>query len=842
MAFPKQDHFALLAVIGFLVSSLCLDQKSLASDEILSECICWCLILLGGKIFLRVKKVEPRPFNASKLNLLAFSTTLLCLVAFLQRASITSLAPLLCPIAIAIEEGRRYLPVYNVAEGEKQALSKIKFSTLSVYLYAFITTVILLQHDSVHSFRLNVCWLLAQFLLYRTWSQRVSPGTEDKTDNFTILHTATELATFVTCVTVPLAVLWWQNVPSIPHVAVVSILKAARWMAVIVLVHEYKLSLMAWSTVFTTCTKAIFIFPSGLYADVFLVGGALGALGSIWAILPRSDVKRWAVLAFVLFPIWGFTHENNLGSKISTAWPGNTAALPQPSVPGEKIWADAQHPIYRLAEQARTRFDETESRQSKSLKEAVAEYKKRYGRAPPPGFDAWYEFAIKNEVTWIDEYDILTKSFEPFWQLPSRVLRDHVEQAKKASRFNVLSVKNQKAKLKDGSFQHAQIVELLSPALHLLPDFDAVLNEMDEPRILPPYDVLHKPPPQNQKALESEKIQPVWWGKQEQQVVWESATLSCPPTSPARNAQLDSGVTRKMAPFVENLAEAQDICLWPAASSLHHGFLSSPSSFEFTHSLVPSFATARISTFRDLMIPSSYYFQGDISVYDESKDSAWENKKDQIYWVGTGTGGHWHHGSWRYGHRQRFVNFTNFADADIQLLDGATTPGQWKPVKAKMSAVMDKFHVKFSQFIQCDDSDCKEQAEFFGKAQRDSEGSSSTYKVLYNLDGNSFSGRYYRYLKSNSVVFMQALFQEWHDDRILPWVHFVPISVALDDLPETSRYLLDDPEGKKIAERIARDSRVWARKTLRPIDMTAAYLRAFLEYARLLDENRDALV
>jgi hypothetical protein len=114
-----------------------------------------------------------------------------------------------------------------------------------------------------------------------------------------------------------------------------------------------------------------------------------------------------------------------------------------------------------------------------------------------------------------------------------------------------------------------------------------------------------------------------------------------------------------------------------------------------------------------------------------------------------------------------------------------------------------------------------------------------SYKVLYNLDGNSFSGRYYRFLKSNSLVFMQAVFKEWHDDRIIPWVHFVPISLGMEELPEATRYLLQDPEGQVLAKRIADEGRDWSRKTLRKADLSAAYLRAFLEYARVIDDNRD---
>ena len=71
---------------------------------------------------------------------------------------------------------------------------------------------------------------------------------------------------------------------------------------------------------------------------------------------------------------------------------------------------------------------------------------------------------------------------------------------------------------------------------------------------------------------------------------------------------------------------------------------------------------------------------------------------------------------------------------------------------------------------------------------------------------------------------MQNLFREWHEDRLIPWVHYVPISLGMEELPETVRYLLKDPEGQRIASRIAKESRHWARWILRPVDLSAALL------------------
>lgn len=50
---------------------------------------------------------------------------------------------------------------------------------------------------------------------------------------------------------------------------------------------------------------------------------------------------------------------------------------------------DARHPIPQLLELGEKRWEEMLERQSTTLGEAVQEYRKRYGREPPKGFDVW---------------------------------------------------------------------------------------------------------------------------------------------------------------------------------------------------------------------------------------------------------------------------------------------------------------------------------------------------------------------------------------------------------------------------------------------------------------------
>lgn len=450
-------------------------------------------------------------------------------------------------------------------------------------------------------------------------------------------------------------------------------------------------------------------------------------------------------------------------------------------------------------------------------------------------------------MPFIDEYDFMTHSLDPYWHVSPKVLRDYVEQASSmpsaSSRLAILEIKDRQANLRNGNHQHGQLVRLLQPVMEFLPDVRMLLNNLDEPRVIVPHDVLSLPLPtkspttQNLDGLTGQTASFSFTDLGHQKP-FDTIILSCPADSPVRSASTQAGQPTPNIPFISNITDARDVCQSPASIADQHGLLNSPGTFLFTHQLVPIACTGKISTFQDVVFPSSYYFQDDVSDYDASWDRPWEEKEDVVYWRGSGTGGQWHGGSWHHGHRQRFVDFANSPGQEVQLMKQQKPAGPWTTYQSTLGEMGDLFKANFSTFIQCDYRDCSEQREHFHEAPRDTLKDSYSYKILHSVDGNSFSGRLYRFLGSNSLVFVQNLFLEWHEDRLIPWVHYVPISIGMEELAETTRYLLKDPEGQQIAARIAKDSQDWSRKVLREVDMSAALFRILLEYSRLLQDDR----
>jgi len=113
------------------------------------------------------------------------------------------------------------------------------------------------------------------------------------------------------------------------------------------------------------------------------------------------------------------------------------------------------------------------------------------------------------------------------------------------------------------------------------------------------------------------------------------------------------------------------------------------------------------------------------------------------------------------------------------------------------------------------------------------------YKFLPDVDGNSYSARWRSFLRSTSTPLKATIYAEWHDDRLTPWVHFVPFDSSYMDIYGVVDYFLRGHDAE--ARRIADEGRDWAEAVLRNEDMVVYVWRLLLEYARVVDDKRDVL-
>ncbi len=258
--------------------------------------------------------------------------------------------------------------------------------------------------------------------------------------------------------------------------------------------------------------------------------------------------------------------------------------------------------------------------------------------------------------------------------------------------------------------------------------------------------------------------------------------MSCPPESPARvleeGEQADdiSHYGLSDLGFIYNVTAMSDVCLTPSLKETY-GFFDRPNAFNVVHDLFPIFSQSKISSYADILYPSPWYWYEKVA-YDESKDVDWAYKQDQLYWRGSTTGGFSRNGGWRRQHRQRFVQKINAADQALILANRGTEQAPlWETKEVPRSDYKGITDVYFSHIGQCDPGDCLAQKEFFTIKSHADQQHAWKYKYLLDIDGNAFSGRFYAFLKSRSLVYKLAVFREWHLDWLKPWAHYIPLSL-----------------------------------------------------------------
>ena len=521
------------------------------------------------------------------------------------------------------------------------------------------------------------------------------------------------------------------------------------------------------------------------------------------------------------------------------------------------------HPVPRLVHDAQQAFNATLARQSNSLDEAIAEYHRRYGMPPPPYFDKWYEFATERETVLIDEFDTIYHALLPFWGVRPDAIRSRVTEDLGFENF-MMGVRVQNGTPSfltegQGDFQASATMEIMSMFGKWLPDMDLAFNTHDEPRVVVPHEELHRMAvkgreAQHQLQLNRKKmkngfsntpVNPInnltttRYNNIERQETWLYSRLSCPPDTPVKDLDgnaPDNSSAYAIEPlgFVYNQTAASDMCLSP---SLRHrlGVFERPNSFKLTNELAPVFSMSRPSSFQDIVVPSPFYYK-QVASYDGALDVPWDQKIPQVYWRGSPSGGHSRGGSWRNLQRQWIVGHLTHPENTKHVLQEtrgsacSTSGGQgWKVREVNGTEMQQSFSLGFFRISDCDE-DCLEEEEYFPIMPLEPQEEAWRHRYLLDMDGHAYSGRFYALMRSSSLPMKVTFFREWHDNVLVPWVHYVPFNKDAYEIPELVRFFENDHAGRDIAKSIAEEGQKWAQKVLRNQDMEVYMFRLLLEY------------
>ncbi|KAF8624337.1 hypothetical protein AX17_007165 [Amanita inopinata Kibby_2008] len=486
----------------------------------------------------------------------------------------------------------------------------------------------------------------------------------------------------------------------------------------------------------------------------------------------------------------------------------------------------AQHPIPKLMEDAEAQFKKKLNSQSKTLKAAVAEYKRRYKRNPPKGFDEWFRFAVQNNVKMVDEYNGLMEDLEPFWAISGEELRRRSRQVAALPSIDLVLIEDGEAKavsvLKDG-FYHMEanaradgFAQMLHRFVKKLPDMAFPVNAIAEGRVLVPWEYRAYPNTTLQDSsggIETMLGGPFRhdWGNDGS--VWEAWRRTCDPSSSARRlySSLRNFTTKANNyfssgnggpggdfKFVRDTSTQLDFCAYPHAHYMQGHFFSD---WRTIPALYPVFSPAKARGFMDIRIPSHYYY-GSTPSYTYGWDSVnlelkdvdtmevpWEKKIDKIFWRGATTGGGSHPPGFapRY-QRHRFLRMasdTSDTNRSVTYADPPTSSTNFVTTQVAVDKlnheIMDTAFTKaVSPGSYPGGLEAMEAAHRFGDAVP--LGQHWSYRYLVDLDGMSYSGRFMAFLASDSVPIKSTVYKEFYSDWIQPWVHFIPLSTSYKEI------------------------------------------------------------
>ncbi|KAJ7270187.1 glycosyl transferase family 90-domain-containing protein [Mycena rebaudengoi] len=449
---------------------------------------------------------------------------------------------------------------------------------------------------------------------------------------------------------------------------------------------------------------------------------------------------------------------------------------------------------------ARLSIDALYARQSSTIEQATARYSLKTGRSPPPRYKQWFNFA-KEKSCLIDDYDQIHRDFEPFYQLADDdplffqrmidIASDMMKEDPKE--MATIVIKDGAAQMLDNrpsAGYYDTWPTTFAKLSEYLPDMTFLINGRDEPRVVFNY----REPDVRKHALEvTEKV---------------PFGVLPHPTSDFFRDRSGCDILRRPVGFTTTAND--DSSFFICSGSQQKGY---------TVDFFPMLSMTKISPcFSDILFPIEYYYDRAHwgGKYSYPNNIEWRQKDSRIYWRGTASGG------MIYG--SNYHNFTRFklakfAQEHSDVVDAAITTWTWQLCSSG-----------------CDEDTIRKEYNISGNGTPREDG--YKYKYVLDVDGTTFSGRYLGLLRSGSLVFKATVFEEYFNDWIRPYEHYIPVLLDLSDLIEKVEWAKShDAEARMIQER----GRELAQRVMTDGQNDCYFLLVLLEWARLQDISRKAM-
>ncbi|KAI0132962.1 hypothetical protein BJ170DRAFT_267822 [Xylariales sp. AK1849] len=604
---------------------------------------------------------------------------------------------------------------------------------------------------------------------------------------------------------------------------------------------------------------------------------------------------RYAIFAFVASIVLsgvllfrrpeGFLNRNN-DHYFDYLWENKTTAITTPATgsKGTPQPPEPRHPIEELIADAHTSQENLLNERSRDLLSAAARYRKRRGRHPPPGFDAWFQYAVDHDAIVVESFfDRIYHDLTPYWALDA-----HVTAERASSWHHVVRVRNGVANATGDTKGRVAWLPLwtalvLEAAPHL-PDVDMPINYMDESRLLVPGEDIDKYVAKEhtmRSLIPKEKVvrkfsgladidakrnltkayDPEWHGGN----YWDLARAACSPTSPSHGIEPVADIEQlpnfsedwdpdySYKGYVRNFTASADPCIQPHLRGMHGTFVE-PLTMSTSKELIPLFGGCKLPNNNEILVPGAMYLTDD-PFYSggETHGPPWKDKTDGVVWRGVASGGRNKKENWSHFQRHRLIEMLNGTTVSGMEENHTRAPTFEMPSMHKydfprrregtIGSWLETFSNAGFVNLLCfpAESNCTYVRPHLNEIEGMSMADQYKYKFMPDVDGNSFSARFRGFMLSTSLPIKATVYAEWHDDRLMPWQHFVPMDNTFQELYGILDYFTRNKKGDDSAQFIAETGQAWARKVLRREDMLLYVWRLLLEFARVCDKERETL-
>ncbi|PHH80765.1 hypothetical protein CDD80_7302 [Ophiocordyceps camponoti-rufipedis] len=549
---------------------------------------------------------------------------------------------------------------------------------------------------------------------------------------------------------------------------------------------------------------------------------------------------------------------------------------------------DKLHPINDLIFEAQTEHNRwlIEAGTSQSLPVAVKVYEERHaGRAAPPNFAEWYEYAAESPVK--DNYKQIDEDLAPFWGVTPEDLRRRAKALAEEPGVSVITIKDgdvgrRASGGEDEGRDLDELVEMIQKFSTHLADMVLPINLSPSPRVLPSWKDVQL---QNQTDLGSAaNLMSKRWPEgssithsgerrdgQESPLTAKSPLTpaskfrqmqqeACPPNSRARTRQhwsFEQFCTACVKHYsrgqlLSDFQRSLDVCSQPDLKHLHEFSLADRRS-PVIRQLVPLFGSSKTSEFRDIILPLPRSRL-------EKPDMPWQfsRRYDNLFWRGAVGDADINGQTLRGSQKFRLLHLLNkprAQDRVTMVLPKADNNESFRAesVSAAEASRALPISVGMTDYSSCTGGDCEVVKFTFG-TEADTEEALEYRYILLTDEDDGPPNELLRTIRSGSVPFVSTIFRAWYTERLVPWLHFVPIDIRYHALHTTFSYFTGTRDRPKINNRetqllgregdgewISRRGQKWAERALSKNEMEIYLFRLLLEWGRLIDDRRDEI-